>query len=239
MFKKLFQSIFSNHSYKIKFIYNKGVRELARNNISYAINIFESISDKHESAAFNLGLIYLDGAGKFVPNYKLSRKYFQLADNLGHPRAKPTALIIGLDKDPKFTLQDYAMLLPFAVNQYVLGGQLGNLAYLIAYDIIHHILKTSTNEIYGLSRFLDYEIYCIRNFANQEVTDFYHTSSLTDYELVYQDDWENGETAALSDYLNEKMTPTIIALSHGKLKLFEMGTLRLAAVNTVYKYYYE
>lgn len=62
--------------------------------------------------------------------------------------------------------------------QYVHGGQLGNLAYLIAYDIKRNILEKSSNELYILYCFLSYEVYCIHNYGNNEVMALYETSSL-------------------------------------------------------------
>lgn len=238
MFKKLFQPIFSSNKIDVKEIYNNGVNQLAKGHIDSAIELFEKVCNEHPSAAYNLGLIYLDGAGKFTPKYELARKYFRLANDLGHPKAKQSSIVIGLEGDRKITVEEYQMLFPFAVTQYALGDQFGNLAYLIANDIKKNVLETSSNEWYSFDRFLSYELYCIRNYANEEVLSLYENSSLVNGVDNYTEDWEGGETAVISDYLNEKVIPSIIALSDGKVNFFEMGRLRLAIVNTVYEYYF-
>lgn len=239
MFKKLFQLISTNQDDSVKNLYNKGVNELARNNVDDAISLFKSISHQHPSAAYNLGLIYLDGAGKILPKYSLARKYFRIADELGHTRAKLSAEIIGLNGERKLTKQQQIDFFPFAVMQYVQGMQFGNLAYLIAYDIKRNILETSTDEIYSLERFLSYELYCIENYANEEVKALYKTSSLMNFSISYYDDWKKGETAMISDYLNDKVFRTVLGLADGKISFFEMGPLRLAIVNTVYELFIE
>lgn len=239
MFKSLFQNVFSGRADDdpIKLSYNKGVQALARNDLEQAIACFESISEQHPSAAYNLGLIYLDGAGKIIPKYELARKYLHLAYSQGHPKAEKSAMVIGLQGEKKFSPQEYAMLFQFSLLQYIQGRQFGNLAYLIAQDIKRNVLETSTNELYSLDRFLSYEVWCIRNFANDEVKALYKTSSLTSLSVNYLDNWESGETAIISDYLNEKIFSLIIELSQGNVKLTEMGTFRLVIVNTVYEYY--
>lgn len=238
MFKKLFQSIWTDQDDSVKEIYNDGVNALARDQLDQAIALFEQISAQHPSAAYNLGLIYLDGAGKITPKYQLARRYFKLAEKLGHERAAISAKIIGIDGERKLTQQQHVEFFKFAVMQYVEGRQFGNLAYLAAYDIKRNILETSTNEFYSLERFLSYEVYCIRNYGNEEVMDLYRSSSLVHWNITDLDDWESGKTAVISDYLNEKFVPLVIALSGGKIRLDEMGTLRLAIVNTVYEYYF-
>ncbi len=237
MFQKGFQPITTSNSDNTKEIYNQGVLNLARNNIQEAISLFEKISTTHSSAAYNLGLIYLDGVGKFTPNYKLARHYLTMAHKLGHQKAATSAQIIGLNSEKKLSKAEQSTLFQFAVMQYVLGKQLGNLAYLIAYDIKHNILETSSNELYSLDRFISYELYCIRNYGNQEVKELYETSSLTNREINYMDDWVYGETAVISDYLNNQVWVNIIGLSDGKIKFYELGTLRLAIVNAVYESY--
>lgn len=237
MFKKLFQSIATFQSDDVKSIYNDGVNALARGNLTTAIPLFEQICHQHPSAAYNLGLIYLDGVGQFTPKYDLARKYLKIANELGHERAEWSAQIIGLDGERKLSAQEQMEFTVFAVTQYVHGRQLGNLAYLIAYDIKRNILETSSNEIYSLYRFLSYEVYCIRNYGNEEVMALYETSSLTNWNITDEDDWESGKTAVISDYLNEKVTPFILSIAGGELSLEDLGTVRLAAVNAVYEYY--
>lgn len=239
MFKSLFQSIFSERAEDdpLRVTYNLGVQSLARGNLQDAISKFKSICNEHSSAAYNLGLIYLHGAGQITPNYYLSRKYLTLADQMGHPKAAKSAIAIGLGQERKLSPKELFELHPFALDQYMDAGQLGNLAYLIAYDMKRNILETSTYELYSADRFISYELYCIRNFANQEVQKLYQNSSLTQLPVNYLDDWMNGKTAVGSDYLNDKAFPFIIALSQGKLKFDEMGTLRLAVVNAVFEFY--
>lgn len=237
MFKKLFQSIATFQPDNVKSTYNDGVNALARGDLTTAIPLFEQICQQHPSAAYNLGLIYLDGVGQFTPKYDLARKYLKMAYELGHERAEWSAQIIGLNKERKLSIQEQMEFTQFAVMQYVHGRQLGNLAYLIAYDIKRNILETSSNEIYSLYRFLSYEVYCIRNYGNEEVMALYETSSLTNWNITYEDDWESGKTAVISDYLNEKVTPFILSIAGSELALEELGIVRLAAVNAVYEYY--
>lgn len=237
MFKKLFQQITTFQSDNVKSIYNDGVNALARGELDKAIRLFEDICDKHPSAAYNLGLIYLDGVGKFIPKYNLARKYFQMADQLGHPRAKVSAQIIGINGERKLSVQEQMEFFPFAVMQYVSARQLGNLAYLIAYDIKRNILETSSNELYSLERFLSYEVYCIRNYGDEDVMALYETSSLKCWNITDEEDWESGETAVISDYLNEKVFMAIMQLGKGELEFGKLGPIRLAAVNAVYEYY--
>lgn len=239
MFKKLFKTIIATHNDDIKIIYNKGVTELARGNINNAIELFEQVYEQHESAAYNLGLIYLDGAGVMLPNYQLSRKYFRIAHQLGHPRAEKTAQIIGLNENRILSVKEQFAFFVFSVSQYAEARQIGNLAYLVAYDIIHNVLKTTSHENYSLRRFIDYEVYCIRNYASDEVKAFYKTSNLIYFLEWYEDDWENGETAAISDYINESVLFSILQLSGGKVQFTEMGILRLAIVNEVYNYWHD
>ncbi len=238
MFQKLFQQIFSFQPDHVKIIYNDGVNALARGDLDKAIPLFKQICEQHPSAAYNLGLIYLDGAGQITPKYGLARKYLQIADSLGHERARTSAQIIGLNGERKFSQQEQLEAFFFAVAQYVAGRQqLGNLAYMIAYDIKRNILETSSNEWYSLERFLSYEVYCIRNYGDEDVMKLYETSSLTDWYITDEEDWENGETAIISDYLNEKVFAAIMQLGQGELQLNKLGTLRLAAVNAVYENY--
>ncbi|MFU2079712.1 hypothetical protein ACLQ91_03920 [Avibacterium endocarditidis] len=239
MFKKLFQAIFTSQPDEIKMIYNQGVMALSRGDVHRAIFFFTQVCDQHPSAAYNLGLIYLDGAGKITPKYSLSRKYFQLADRLGHRKANVSAQIIGLNEEKELSMQEQLKFFSLAAKQYIVGHQLGNLSYLIAYDIIHNILEQSSNEWYSLERFISYEVYCIRNYGDRDVIALYENSSLKQWKITDEDDWENGEVAVISDYLNTLVFPNIINQSKGKLRLNKMGTLRLAAVNTVYEYYFE
>ncbi|WP_432716971.1 tetratricopeptide repeat protein [Haemophilus haemolyticus] len=238
MFKKLFQAIFTSQPDEVKVIYNQGVMALSGGYVHRAIFFFKQVCEQHPSAAYNLGLIYLDGAGKITPQYSLSRKYFQLADRLGHRKAKVSAQVIGLNEEKELSMREQLKFFSLAAKQYIEGHQLGNLSYLIAYDVIHNVLETSSNEWHSLERFISYEVYCIRNYGNREVMDLYESSSLKQWEITDEDDWNNGEAAVISDYLNTFVFPNIINQSKGKLRLDKMGTLRLAAVNAVYEYYY-
>lgn len=241
MFKSLFQSISSGRSNDdpVLIAYNNGVNALARGELIQAIAHFKPIAEQHPSAAYNLGLIYLGGNGQMTPKYHLARRYFQLAAQQGHPKAEMSAQVIGLNGEKKLSPQEYMKLFTHALAQYIQGRQWGNLAYLIAQDIKRNVLETSSSELYSLDRFLSYELYCIRNYANDEVEALYETSSLTELSVNYLDDWESGETAVISDYLNEKVFALIISLSQGNIRLDEMGPLRLAIVNTVYEFYLE
>src|SRR5699024_3028478 len=241
MFKKLFQNIWTDQADSITNIYNECGTALAiGDQLDKAIAIFKQICEQHPSAAYNLGLIYLDGVGKITPNYRLARKYFQLAHNLGHSKAEVSARIIGLNGEKKLSVEEQQELFVFAVMQYATANQFGNLAYLIAYDIKRNILETSTDELYSLDRFLSYELYCLRNYGSDEVLALYETSSLVDLPINYLDDWESGNTAKISDYINEKVLLSINLVADflgEKVNFTEMGTLRVAVVNAVYEYY--
>ena len=237
MFKKLFQQITTFLPSDVKSTYNEGVNALARGDLDKAISLFEQVCEEHPSAAYNLGLIYLDGAGQITPKYDLARKYLQMADRLGHERARTSAQFLGLNGERKFSQQEQLEAFIIAVSQYIAGRQLGNLAYMIAYDIKRNILDTSSHERYSLERFLSYEVWCIRDYGDDDVMALYETSSLKYYPVNYEDDWENGETAIISDYLNDKVFTTIMQLGQGELQLHKLGRLRLAAVNAVYEYY--
>lgn len=237
MFKKLFKQITTLQPDNVKITYNEGVKALAKGELEKAISLFVQIHDKHPSAAYNLGLIYLDGDGQITPKYTLARKFFQIADQLGHERAKFSAQIIGLKEERKLSRQEEIFFFEFAVAQYVAGRQLGNLAYLIAYDIKRNILESSSNELYRLIRFLSYEVYLIRKYGDKDVKALYETSSLRHWNIVDIEDWENGEIDVISDYLTEKTYPWILRLGNGALQFHKLGTVRLAAVNAVYEYY--
>ena len=61
MFKKLFQNIWTDQDDSVKNIYNEGVKALAKGDqLDKAIALFKQICEQHPSAAYNLGLIYLD-----------------------------------------------------------------------------------------------------------------------------------------------------------------------------------
>lgn len=238
MFKKLFQNIFSNHSDDLKSTYNDGVAALKKGYINDAITIFKQIAHKHQSAAYNLGLIYLDGDGKFLPNYPLSQEYLNLAISLGHPKAPNTAQIINA-ASKKLRAEEYIAYFIHACSQFTIGRQIGNLAYLISNDIIYNVIETSTNKLYSVKRFIDYEVWCIINYGSDEVKKFFNQSELVNYYTYYDSDWEEGDVAVISDYLNTKVIPNIITFSDGKIKLTDTttATLRMAVVNYIYQVY--
>lgn len=234
----LFQDINTENSQDIKDIYNSGVRALSKQDIQAAVETFKRIEDEHPSAAYNLGLIYLNGGGLYIPDYSLARKYFQLADKQGHDKARKSAEIIGFESerhiaDPK----EYHEFMMRAAIRAALGQQFGNLAYVIANDIIYNVILTSTNQRYSAKRFIDYEVWCIRKFANKPVKHFYRQSSLQNYAVSYQSDWASGETAVISDYFNTKIIAAIMRYSGGKMGIEDLGVPRLMAVDCVYKYF--
>ena len=235
-FTKLFQNIDTDYSDDVKAIYNFGVLALAEGNILEAISYFKQIEKQHSSAAYNLGLIYLDGVGISLPDYDKARYYFQLAKSSGHKKAKKSAQIIGLKEERIINLAEYRKFLPIAVQQFALGRQMGNLAYMIANDVIFHVIENSTNQLYSAKRFIDYEVWCIRKYASEEVNHFYQQSVLKDYLTCYDYDWEEGETAKISDYLNDSVFTNVMALSDGKFSFFELGVPRLIAVNYIYSH---
>ena len=156
-FISLFKDIFTpSISQDIRLQYNLGVFELQNGNIEKAIVLFQSIASQHPSAAYNLGLIYLDGVGRLLPDYSRARKYFNIAHNNGHKKAQQTAEIIGLDNNRNLSRRDQKEWFNTSCAQYILGRQVGNLTYLLAYDIKNNVLAASTNEIYSLERFLSY-----------------------------------------------------------------------------------
>lgn len=235
--KKFFFSINTNQSEDIKAIYNQGVLFLSDNRVEQAIKCFEQVADIHPSAAYNLGLIYLDGAHKIMPNFDDARKYFKLAYNLGHEKAQKSAIIIDIDKEHAIDVQKYSIFYPIAILHFITARQSGNLAYMIANDIIFNIIENSFNQIYSVKRFVDYEVWCIRKYANNEVNNLYKKSSLQDYFTFYDNDWNNGDTANISDYINEQTIPLITQISGKQINPFDLGIPRIIAVNHVYKYY--
>ena len=234
----LFQNISTNHSDEVNSVYNAGVRALSAGKVQTAIEAFSSIADKHPSAAYNLGLIYLHGGGLYIPDYDLARQYFQLADNQGHDKARESARIIGLTGDRHIVnINEYHLFLKISSVQAALGKQFGNLAYVIANDIIYNVVLTSINQQYSAKRFIDYEVWCIRKYASKSVERFYLQSSLTEYNICYHNDWDNGETAIISDYFNTKILANIIGYADGAVDIAELGIPRLIAVDYIYKYF--
>lgn len=266
LFSKLFKPIDTKQSASIKAIYNQGVFALSENNLPQAIAYFKQIENKHPSAAYNLGLIYLNGDGIFLPDYDKARKYLQLADELGHEKAKKSARVIGLEDELFYSLipdpqnMDIGINLHYSLEQFIVGGQCGNLAYILANLFIlwnekftfysHPNLIVDEEQFKKLiTEFITYEVYCIREFANDEVRGFYNISSL----VHAKGDWdplgmamkqrtftEYRSVAELSDYLNEHSVPFLLNSAkqtyNRNFKLEDLGVLRLMMVNYVYEY---
>lgn len=262
-FSKLFSSIETNYSPETKAIYNKGVIALSEGNLPQAIVYFNQVTDEHPSAAYNLGLIYLDGAGILLPDYDKARHYFQLADELGHPKAQQSAKVIGLDDELFYSLipdphnEEVQENLIYAMMQFFEGGQYGNLVYILTNIFIlwnenftsyshPNILVDKEKFRTLITEFITYEVYCIREYANAEVRAFYNISSL----VKANGDWENFYAlnmffghkleAELSTYFNNNAIPLIFSIAkqfHGKnLRLEDLGVLRLMIVNHVYNH---
>ena len=262
-FSRLFNPIDTNYSPETKEIYNKGVIALSKGNIKQAINYFERVNYEHPSAAYNLGLIYLDGAGCLVPNYDKARQYFQQADEMGHKKAKQSAEIIGLNEEVFYSLipnpNNEILQERFIKSslQFFEGGQYGNLAYILAHMFIlwnENFTSYSYPRVFLdkekfkelITEFITYEVYCIRNFSNKEINQFYQVSSLTHVNA----DWEHfyplnmflkrNTEAELSEYFNLNAVPLLLGIAkqfHKKnLKLEDFGVLRLMVVNYVYEY---
>ena len=244
-FSKLFSSIDTNYSSETKSIYNNGVIALSEGNLPQAIHYFREIEDEHPSAAYNLGLIYLDGAGILLPDYDKARHYFQLAHELGHTKAQKSAEIIGL-REPEmynFTCPDEKrnMAISISIIQFLEGGQCGNLAYVLAnFFVLLGAVQISQfdNQAFEktLSDFIHYEVYCIKNFANEEVMKFYQISSLKNIDIH----WDGLlHTSELSDFFNKTAVPLILKSAKSqrkKLELADLGILRLMIVNYVYNH---
>lgn len=238
MFLKLFEDIFSGKSPSIVKIYNEGVIQLKIGNTRKAIDIFEKIKNKHPSAAYNLALIYLHGDDGLLPDYSLARKYFQLADQQNHPKARKSAYVINLDGEKKITAEEYLLKLSISIQQFISVGQIGNLSYIIANDVFYNIIGTSTDKIFSSIRFFDYEVWCIQNYASQKIMRLYEKSELNNYIPCYSSDWEDGKVAVISEYVNDIIMKIIFPVSNGALDIFgfEVGAMRLAMLNYVCKY---
>lgn len=253
-FKKLFQHIDTDYSEDTKDIYNQGVIALAKGDIHTAINLFEKVDYEHHSAAYNLGLIYLDGAGKILPDYDKAREYFQQADELGHEKARTSAQIIGFDDEIFYSLipnpnnEELQASFIYSLIQFIESGQCGNLAYVLAHMFIiwnekftsyanFKILKDAEIFTNLINEFLNYEVYCIKKFANEEVEYFYQQSALKNFDY----NWDNiFHISELSEYFNDNAIPIILGTAkqfHNKnLKLEDLGVLRFMMVNYVYTY---
>ncbi|MDK4525952.1 tetratricopeptide repeat protein [Kingella kingae] len=262
-FHRLFNPIDTKYSPETKEIYNKGVVALSKGNVKQAIDYFERVEYEHPSAAYNLGLIYLDGADVLVPDYEKARQYFQQADEMGHEKAKISAEIIGLNEKVFYSLipnpNNEVLQERFIKSaiQFFEGSQCGNLAYILAHMFIlwnekytsysHPKVLLNKEKFKELvNEFITYEVYCIQNFANKEVNQFYQISSLTnangDWEHYYPLNmfFKHKIEAELSEYFNVNAIPILLNINkqfHKKnMKIEDFGVLRLMVVNYVYEY---
>lgn len=236
-FKKLFSNGYTSNNLDVQQIYNNGVIELTRGNLDKAIHLLKQVENEHMSAAYNLGLIYLDGYGQMMPDAIKARAYFQLADRLGHPKARETADVIGFEGEREIKEDDFQSLLLKSISQWCLGNQNGNLAYIIANEIIYRRSFGYLDRKKALEEFLNYEVWCIRTFGNDEIKHFYNLSKLR----YVPDQWSGVfEVASISESFNDNAMPLIFNVANmlGKQpKLEELGIARLIAVDYVYQYF--
>lgn len=217
--------------------YYQGLKFLAEDDIKNAIMYFEKASDEIPSAAFNIALIYFNGAGTILPNFNLARIYFENADKLGHDRASYFLIILNCDLSSHTSKEEYLHLLKAASASFDLDhSSIGALAYLIACDVMR-LIKLN----HSLESFIDYEVWCIRNFANYQVKHFYAQSSLINWEFMFEDkwSWSQGDVDTISDYINTDVTPYIMFQCEQPIQLKDFGVMRLAMVNYIYEYYYK
>lgn len=185
------------------------------------------ISDKGKEA-YDLGMRYLN---EYPINFDLARKNFKKAVNLGYFKARDAAYVIGLDAPNKIGLANAIEVMLKAVNNYKNNQKyIGDLVYFVTYDLKFNIFNTSSDPVYYASRFIDYEVYCMREYGNDAVHRFHNKSSLRNWELRYTDDWESGDLSKHSEYLNEKSFPMISVLSGISMVNGDMAVLRAAIV---------
>ncbi|MDK4580182.1 hypothetical protein QG025_03160 [Kingella kingae] len=247
-FKRLFNPIDTKYSPETKEIYNKGVAALSKGNVKQAIDYFERVEYEHPSAAYNLGLIYLDGAGVLVPDYEKARQYFQQADEMRHGKARESAQTIGLHEEESFKTANQTKReqdqFARALIQFIQGGHCGNLAYILAQICIiwneNYTSRGIRDEIRFktfVTEFMNYEIYCINKFANNEVSKFFAISSIKNF--TYH--WDNMfHMSEVSNYLNGVMVALVLNTAkksfNKNMKIEELGVLRLMVINYVYEY---
>ena len=175
----------------------------------------------------------------FPPQFDEAREKFKEASKKGYFPAIVDAQIIGFDEpympigNDQATIRDYLKLQKMAVDEYIKDkNKIGNLIYLIVVDLQYRVFNTSSYPIEYMTRFVDYEIYCMREYGNEETKKVHNNSLLKDWELLFFNDWNNGMTAKHSDYLNESVFPLIMSLSQLKLNVFDgsMAVLRAGVV---------
>lgn len=185
------------------------------------------VSDSGKEA-YDLGMRYLN---EYPINFDLARENFKKAVNLGYAKARDAAYVIGLETPNKIGVDNATDIMLKAVNNYKNNQQhIGDLVYFITYDLKYNIFNTSSDPVYYASRFIDYEVYCMREYGNDVVHRFHNKSSLKNWKLKYTDDWESGEIPRHSEYLNEKSFPMISALSGISMMNGDMAVLRAAVV---------
>ncbi|MFA9488553.1 MULTISPECIES: hypothetical protein [unclassified Mannheimia] len=185
------------------------------------------VSDSGKEA-YDLGMRYLN---EYPINFDLARENFKKAVNLGYAKARDAAYVIGLETPNKIGVDNATEIMLKAVNNYKNNQQhIGDLVYFITYDLKYNIFNTSSDPVYYASRFIDYEVYCMREYGNDVVYRFHNKSSLKNWKIKYTDDWESGEIPRHSEYLNEKSFPMISALSGISMMNGDMAVLRAAVV---------
>ncbi|MDP0383699.1 hypothetical protein Q7Y45_07405 [Glaesserella parasuis] len=178
--------------------------------------------------AYDMGMRYLN---EYPINFDLARENFRKALNLGYTKARKAAEIIGLNAPKEINASNAFELMNKAIENYKNNQKhIGDLVYFITYDLKFNIFDTSSNPTYYASRFVDYEIYCMREYGNSAVKMFHNKSSLKNWDLQYADDWEDGDIPRHSEYLNEKPFPMISALSGISMMNGDMAVLRAAVV---------
>ena len=207
------------------------VTKSVRTSISTTNKILNSLNTEVSEtgkAAYDLGIRYLN---EYPINFELARENFRKAVSLGYMKAKQAAEVIGLNEPNKIEANNASELMLKAIFNYKNNQKhIGDLVYFITYDLKFNVFNTSSDPFYYASRFIDYEVYCMREYGNEEVKEFHNKSSLRNWELLYQDDWESGEISRHSDYLNEKPFPLISALSGISMMNGDMAVLRAAVV---------
>ena len=204
------------------------VIEPVRTSISTTNKILNTEVSETGKVAYDLGMRYLN---EYPINFELARENFRKAVSLGYMKAKQAAEVIGLNESNKINSNNAYELMLKAISTYKNNQRhIGDLVYFITYDLKFNVFDTSSNPTYYASRFVDYEIYCMREYGNEAVESFHNKSSLRHWILQYKDDWESGEMSKHSEDLNEKPFPIISALSGISMVNGDMAVLRAAVV---------
>lgn len=178
--------------------------------------------------AYDLGMRYLN---EYPINFDLARENFKKAVNLGYSTAKEAANVIGLDKPTTLTVTNFLDLNLTASLKYKKDrSHIGDLVYIITSDLKFNIFNSSSNPTWYAKRFIDYEIYCMRKYGNDAVHRFHDKSSLKNWKILFQDEWEMGEVPSHSDYLNHQSFPHISTLTGISMMNGDMAVLRAAIV---------